>query len=151
MSADEGRKPGHKSSEVDVVGLPTRGGSWRIWVLFLAGPTIWFLHFSVVYLAAEWLCKVADVDGRLLGLPAVSALTVIATLIAVAVILALAVPAYRRWRTDEPDPAETDDPSAGAAAEGHDRALMFAGFILGLLFALAVLMVGLPAVWLQPC
>ena len=30
--------------------------SWRLWVLLLGGPALWFVHFMVVYLTAEAVC-----------------------------------------------------------------------------------------------
>lgn len=110
-----------------------RRPGWAI--LFLAGPVIWYLHFWLVYLVAEAGCA-AD-DFRLLGLPGVSVVTVVATVVAVVAIGALTVLAYRRL-------------SGGADDEPH-RPLVLAGCLMGVLFLVATLFVGTPAVMMTPC
>ena len=98
--------------------------------LFLAGPVIWIAHFMAVYLAAEALCA-ADA-GTLLGLPAVTAVTLLATVPAVAATALLA-----RW--------------ALRAGRGPHGGLAFMGFLMGALFAAAILLVAIPPVFLRPC
>lgn len=150
---DGERLQGRKADEVDVVELPEGPSSRSIWVLFLAGPTVWFLHFMAVYLVVEAVCTGGRPDRELLGLPLVSTFTLLATVAAVPVIAGFAVAAYRRWRDLERTVSgQSDDrEEEETVARGHDRALAFAGFALGLLFILGVLFTGLPALWLTPC
>jgi hypothetical protein len=149
----EQRTPGHKRDEVDVVAVPERPGTATTWTLFLAGPTIWFLHFLAVYLVTEAVCTLGeDAGGRWLGLPTVSGYTLAATAVAVVTMAGSTTASYRRWRAEERARRSADgDGSDAAAGRGKDRALAFAGFLLGVLFVVAVLMVGLPAIWLSPC
>jgi amino acid transporter len=149
---DEDREPGHKKAEVDVVGMPRAPSSAVLWALFLAGPVIWIFHFMVVYLIAEAVCQAGGTGREVWGLPLVSFVTVVATAVAVAAILAVTVLAYRRWRAQERRARE--DPAEGAREHRdprRDRTLMLSGVLLGLLFALSVIYVGLPALWLRPC
>lgn len=149
---DDERLQGRKADEVDVVELPEAPSSRMIWVLFLAGPTVWFLHFMAVYLVVEAVCTGGRAERALWGLPLVSTFTLLATVGAVVVIVGFAVAAYRRWRDIEGVvPHQKDEREEEAVARGHDRALAFAGFALGLLFILGVLFTGLPALWLTPC
>lgn len=149
---DDDRLQGRKADEVDVVELSVGASSRSIWVLFLAGPTVWFLHFMAVYLVVEAVCTGGRVERELWGLPLVSAFTVLTMVAAVVVIAGFAVAAYRRWRDIEVEVSQQhDEREEEAAARGHDRALAFAGFALGLLFIVAVLFTGLPALWLTPC
>lgn len=122
-----------------------QGHGMAVWVLFLAGPTLWFTHFILVYVLAEVLCKpLAGVDG-VTALPLVSVLTVVATIVfALAAAVGSAL-AYRRWRESRDAPA--DDERASAQGES----LVFAGFLLGVLFTVAVVFTGAPAVVLRPC
>ena len=113
--------------------------------LFLAGPVIWATHFMAVYLLGEALC-VAGVGAPLLGLPALSALTLIATIVAVAATVLTTRWAYQRWRASE---VGWDESGARAQAAPADRdqegQLALAGFLLGILFAIAIAFVGVPA------
>ncbi len=107
-------------------------------VLFLAGPVIWYLTFWLVYLVAEAGCTTGGLDFRLLGLPGLSVITVTVSVLAAGTIAVLTTRAYMRW---------SDDPSG----EDHRRSLMFAGFLLGILFLIATLFIALPALVLEPC
>lgn len=116
-----------------------------VWVLFVAGPVIWGGHFMAVYLLAEAVCAAGGTDARLLGLRPVSTVTLAATAIAVVMTLVLAVSAYRHWRerrAPASDWLDGDDLNPGLA---------LAGALLGVLFVIAILFVGLPAAFLEPC
>ncbi|MEX2423751.1 MAG: hypothetical protein WD990_07215, partial [Acidimicrobiia bacterium] len=60
-------------------------------VLFLAGPVIWYLHFWIVYLAAEAACAAGGPGREVVGVPLLSAFVVVATALAVAMICWLAL------------------------------------------------------------
>jgi hypothetical protein len=98
--------------------------------LFLAGPTIWYVYFWVAYLAAEAGCT-ADagevVTWVTIGLTG-------ATMVAIA---------YNAWRADRAR-TEGDD-------EDRTGTLIRAGFLMGLVFVVASMFVGVPALLLQPC
>lgn len=103
-------------------------------------------HFFVVYLPAEAICN-ADVETEVLGLPLVSALTLSATAVALAAIAETSRRAFRRWKSTgvgwgASETKPSDGPVGGAE---HDGELALAGFLMGVLFALAILFVGLPA------
>lgn len=149
--SDDRRQPGHKGDEVDVVAIPERPEPLRLGALLLAGPVIWMAHFMAVYLVIEAACAGSAGDSQVLGLPVLSFVTLVATAVAVAAIAATTTVSYRAWRAQERrfDGAAGDDPEQADAT--RDRSLTFAGFLLGLLFALAVLYVGVPALWLSPC
>lgn len=114
----------------------------RLWprlewtALFLAAPVIWYLHFWGIYLLAEAGCFAARTAGsQPLWLIAVILITTVAAVGAIAWTTWLA---WRRWR-------ERDETARSRSA------LYYIGFILGPLFALATLFVGLPAAFLPPC
>lgn len=115
------------------------------WALFLAGPAIWFAHFMAVYLLAEAACAAGGLDAEVLGLSALSLVTLVATALAAAASLVLAGVALRRWRS------RTDDPADWLAGDDRNAGLALAGSILGALFVVAILFVGLPAAFLEPC
>lgn len=134
----------------DYVPLPTEAaGAKTVFVLFLAGPTIWFTHFMLVYLLAEVLCKPLRVDVRVAGLALVSFLTLVATVLAAVAAAAFSVWSLRRWQavTRGASSSEAEQPEI----QSHQAALAFTGFLLGALFSVAILFTGAPALWLQPC
>ena len=102
------------------------------YVLFLAGPVIWFAHFMVVYLFAEAACNPA-VPG--ISPSAVVVFTVVATVVAAAATVALTIRAVRNLRAD---------------INGNWHLMNWGGAILGGLFVLAILLVGAPAL-VFPC
>lgn len=118
--------------------------------LFLAGPSIWMVHFLVVYLLAEVFCA-ADVDAEIRSLPVLSVVTLVLTLVAVAGAAVTTVLAFRRWRRAASDASVDDGHQRSASSGEHDAELALAGFLLGTFFIVAILFVGLPAAILDPC
>lgn len=102
--------------------------------IFLAAPTIWYLHFWVVYLLAEAGCHTYSTTGEQPTWLVVSTLAL--TALGVAAIAATTLWAWRRWRR----------------RQNHGKLdLYFIGVVMGPLFALATLAVGLPVAYLPPC
>ena len=123
---------------------PSRIRRWLpISILFLAGPVIWYHHFWLVYLLAEAICDDGGSEARWLGLRPLSFITVATTAAAAGLVLVLAAWAWRRYRHG----GGHSDP---AVAES-ERALAFTGALLGLVFFVSILFVGVPALFLQPC
>lgn len=116
-----------------------------VWVLFLAGPVLWFAHFMAVYLLAETVCAVDGTDTRLLGFRPVSFVTLAATAGAIIATGLLAGRAYRQWQ------GRRDPTSDWLAGDDLNPGLELAGALLGILFITAILFVGVPAAFLDPC
>lgn len=154
------RTPGRRSDEVDVVALHTPR-SWWTWVLLLQGPVTWATHFMLVYLSVESWCAETyySIDDSLsselptwFGFDAPVAVTLGATVLATASILtfvAFTAVRYRQataeYRREHQDATDIDDQLV------RDRQILFTGLLLGPLSAVAVLVVGVPALWLQTC
>ena len=113
---------------------PRRPSFWA-W-LFLAGPVIWYGHFWLVYLAAEWGCQVVG-DFLILGRSGVAVITVALTAVGVGLIVWYMTRAWQRR-------------GAGDATD-QEGEFSRAGLILGLIFAIGTLFVGGPALVLTPC
>ncbi len=124
-----------------------------VWVVFLAGPVIWFAHFMLVYLVTEAGCTGDGPGLRLLDPPVPAVVTLAATAVAAAACLALAGWAYRRWRASTHQPGADEAGDLSGDLEDHDRGgtLTFAGLLLSLLAFVTVLLVGLPALFLPSC
>lgn len=121
-----------------------RSASPSVWLLFVAGPVIWFGHFMTVYLVVEAACAADGRQRELLGLHLLSVATLVATAIAVVLLLFTSARAYAAWRAgaDSGDWLDVTDRNPGLA---------FAGCLLGILSIAAVCFVGLPAAFLEPC
>ncbi len=115
--------------------------------LFVAGPVIWTAHFMLVYLVVEAGCTGDGPGLNLFDPPVPTVVTLAATAVAALACLASAGWGYRRWRADKRERPE------GRGLEPPDRggSLAFAGFLLSLLGFVAVLFVGLPALFLPAC
>lgn len=105
-------------------------GSLRL-VLGAAG-VVWIVHFAGVYLASEWICR-QHPHGAEPG-PALAIIASVATLIAVAAIIALARFATTQTVEDSPSP---------------ERRLMT--WVLAGIFSFAAVVVGIVPLVLDPC
>lgn len=117
------------------------------WVVLLAGPVIWAVHFGVVYLVAEAGCPGTRLAIEPFLPPVPTTVTIVATVVAVVACLAAAGWAFRRSRTGTPDGEAEDETSA----RGRHRELAFVGMLLSLVSAMAVLFVGAPALVFPGC
>lgn len=129
-------------------------GSRMIWIQLLAGPVIWAVHFLIVYMLTEAICR-AGVPGpevRLAGVPLVNAIVVVITVVAVVAIVLFALKSYRAWRSFDRDRRVKEEIQEDAQwSEEPGEFLYFSGLLLSVLFAAVTLMVGIPALFLQPC
>jgi heme/copper-type cytochrome/quinol oxidase subunit 3 len=130
-----------------------------IWIIFLAGPVIWFAHFMLVYLVAEAGCTGGGPGLVLFDPPVPVIVTVVATAAAVAACVAAAWRGYRWWQVSRGGPGdgsagplgvardELTDELSGEHADDDERAgpLAFAGFLLSSFSVVAVLFTAAPA------
>lgn len=124
---------------------PETGGRRRAWVAALAPPAAWLAHLGVVYGVEEVVCRTALRGSSVLGLTLVEALTIAATVVALAVTLAGGVLGYRVWAATGRADVDVDPPL------GRDAFLGLAGVLLGALFAATIALEGAPAAFLAPC
>lgn len=135
---------------------PARSGnsSRMIWVQLLAGPVIWSVHFILSYMLTEAICRTGDpgLEIQLAGIPGLNLIVIVLTLLAVAAIVFFGTKAYRSWKLIDPDHRPMDELQEQTRwSEGANEFLYFSGFMLSALFGVATLMVGIPALFLQPC
>lgn len=75
--------------------------SWRLWVLLLGGPSLWFAHFMIVYLAAEAVCTPKLIgDDQPWSDATLDRFVVASTVVAVSLCLAVATLSWRRLRRE---------------------------------------------------
>lgn len=109
-------------------------------LLTLVGaPLIWFVHFVVCYVIVSLVCAAQLTEARAIGLNAAELGVAAATLLAGALIVAIAVAKLRRWR----DPAGAD-PEIG-------RFFAISTLLLCAISLLALLWVAFPISLLPTC
>lgn len=125
---------------------------WAL-ALLVAGPTIWFGHFMLVYLVAEAGCTGGGQGLSRLDPPVPGVVTLVATAVAGLACLGVAWWEHREWRGgDRLGARETPGgPPGGTEADPDERPLAFVGMLLGLVSFVSVLFVGLPALWITGC
>lgn len=125
--------------------------SRTLWVQLLAGPVLWSIHFIVSYLFIEAACQ-AGWNFAILGMSGLSFVVIVLTILAVLGTILFAFKSYRGWRTIHHDRRLRDQVREGSGwFEGPVDFMYFSGLLLSILFAVVILMVGLPALFLQPC
>lgn len=102
----------------------------------LASATLWISYFAVVYLAAEWMCSAPDRNTTLAGVDALTALVLVATVLTVVAIVAVTI-------SQAPDP--------GPDADTGDHELRLVAWLLGGLFVVATIVVGIVPLAVGPC
>lgn len=120
-----------------------------LWLGLLSGPIIYSVYFLAGYLFVEISCRTGLLQSHLWGISMISVVVLVLTLLALTLTLFVGFLAYRRWRQME----ERDVKSVehGRLAEGPEQFMTFAGFVLNGLFAIIILLTGIPALLLWPC
>lgn len=109
----------------------------NLWLGLLAGPLAWSVYFTVGYLFIEAACRKATPITPLLGVAWPSLVVVLLTIITLSIIGYAGRFTFQWWQ-------QRDRPE-------YSRFMGQAGFLLSGLFALVVLLTGIPALVLAPC
>ncbi|HSL46726.1 MAG TPA: hypothetical protein VK897_25040 [Anaerolineales bacterium] len=122
-----------------------------LWIQLLAGPILWSVHFLLSYLLVEAACQ-AGWNFNILGRNGLSFIVIVLTILAVIATALFALRSYRGWRDLHKDRSLRQEFRETASwFEGPVDFMYFSGLLLSVLFAVTILMVGLPALFLQPC
>lgn len=109
----------------------------------ISGPTIYMIHFLVVYFLVEWGCRSGLYRTQVLGFSIVSVLIVILTLIAASVTAVATWFSFRRWQAGRH--------VAAAEEDSYRKFLGFAGMGLNGYSTILILLTGLPTLSLVMC
>ena len=154
-SGQGGLSPAEGAGTPAAVDLSEDRRTRPIWIVFVGGPIIWFVHFMFVYLVAEAGCTGEGPGLRIFDPPVPVAATLVTAVLAVAGCAAMATWAFRVWRASSRELEAAPDDAADLSGEFDDDrrrgSLSFAGFILSVFSVLAVLFTAVPAVMLGPC
>lgn len=116
----------------------------------LGGPLLWSAHFLATYAWTEFACQtqLLALHSTIWGIPVLSHVVLGLTLAGILATGYVGVLAYRRWRGLKP--VQGGHEAVQWALEG-ERFAAFSGVLLCGLFALVILLTGLPALVLRPC
>jgi hypothetical protein len=115
-----------------------------LWLGLLGAPSIWMVHFLAIWMIAEWGCLAGWSGFTLLGFQAITVLLVIVTCIALPLVVAAGLLAWRNWRWARASTNEYE-------ADNRSVYMGFGGVALSTLFGFAILLESLPALLLGLC
>jgi hypothetical protein len=120
------------------------------WFHLLGGPILWSAHFLVSYAWVEFACRVRPLvlDSTILGLTVLSWSILILTLVAMLATCYVGWLAYGSLRGLRESQEMNEQDSWGVESR---RFMARSGILLSALFALVILLTGLPALVLGPC
>lgn len=122
-----------------------------LWIQLLAGPVLWSVYFLISYMFVETFCQTGW-KFSLLGLNGIPFLVIALTTLAVLGTGLFAFKSYRNWRSRNSDRGLRDHVRETTRwFESPVDFMYFSGFLLSLLFAVVILITGIPALFLQPC
>ena len=113
----------------------------------LGSPIAWIVLHMFDYLWIETACRAGILTGALGGLTGVGWVLLAATLLALAVSAVAGFISYRRWLSlREPGDAGDLEP-----VQARSAFLARSGFMISALFALLIILTGVPVVFMSPC
>jgi len=125
-----------------------KGPSARaLWLGLVSGPVIWSVHFIVVYLLVEVSCRGGILLTQLFGIELVGVIVVGLT---VAALIAVSLGGYFAYRNFRQAGGERlfDRKSLVASPALF---MSGSGMLLNLVFALLILLMGIPPLFLESC
>ena len=114
----------------------------RLWLIFVSGPLIWSVHFLAIYAFTEFGCASALSTFNLAGLDGVTLAVIIATVIALALLIYATVTAYQmrdEYRTDNNATYDLKHFLAGT------------GWVMNALFIAVTVVTAFPVIWFSSC
>lgn len=117
----------------------------RFALLFVAGPTVWFAHFVLIYVLADFGCQAGIAQSRIAGQDTLKVLIVLATIVMAMLTAAAAFVSLRQWRRNKPD-----QPDNGRA-EKRKQFTELISFVSNLLFTVVIIVTVLPVFFLSSC
>jgi hypothetical protein len=120
------------------------------WFHFLGAPILWSLHFLTSYVWVEFACRVKlpVFHSTFLGLTVLSWSVLVFTLILMLAALYVGWSAYQNWGRLKRSHKKNELDSWALESQ---RFMAFGGIFFSVLFALIILLSGLPVLALGPC
>lgn len=118
-----------------------------LWFSLLVGPIMWSVHFLAVYLLVEVACMAGALRTEVFGTGLVVLLLLVMSGVALAVVVYGIYLSYRSYRRAGGHSLFSRDPLSGSPA----RFMAASGLALNLVFALLIVLMAIPALFLNPC
>lgn len=115
------------------------------------GPIVWSAHFVLVYVYNAIACAKRFAGTEWMGLPLVPLVVIGLTVLALAMIGGLAWLAWIRFREVRHAAHLVHEKDIEESVPARQRFMASSALLLCGISAVAVLMVGLPALWVPPC
>jgi hypothetical protein len=124
-----------------------------LWWILVSGPTIWFVHFMVVYLLAETACKTNWLAFRILGINGLAAIVVGLTVLAVVGTVIFGLQGLRIWRKGRDMGVQEGELGGKGYVDPEARSTFIglAGMLLNLISGVIILLTAVPSLILRPC
>lgn len=132
---------------------PTRHNetSRMLWVQLLAGPVLWSVHFLISYFLVELSCQTGW-SFTLLGLSGLSFILILLTVLALIATALFSLKSYHSWKGIDGNRSLREELRESSRwSEGPVEFMYLTGFLLSILFTVAIIAVGVPVIFLQPC
>ena len=120
----------------------------------LTGPVVWIVYFLIVWAIGEFGCLSGALQFALGGLPAITALVLLITVIALIVVFSVGWRAFVEWRRvrGRADARGRErEPETGSDEQARTQFLGLGSVLLSVLFGFAILLSGVPLLVLRPC
>lgn len=121
---------------------------WHQWVSALAGPVLFAVYFTAVYMFGEFYCRIGLFDFTIGGMSSVALGTLLSTVVTLGLMTYAGFVSFRVWwRTGDKDLPEWE------REEEADRArfLGLAGMVTNGIFFVVTIGVAVAAFALRPC
>ena len=114
----------------------------RLWLIFVSGPIIWTVHFLAIWVLTEFGCASTLSTFNIAGLDGVTFAVIVATGIALVLLLWATVTALQmrgEYRTDDNATYDLKHFLAGA------------GWVMNILFLAVTIVTAFPVIWFSSC
>ena len=123
--------------------------SFALWFGMVGAPFIWVAHFMIMWAITEMGCRLGVADARIFGIYAAHLFSVLSTVIALTLIAASGLIAYRRWQQIRAAPPA--EPADSGNSIGRTQFMNTLGMLFSILFAVTVIYMLIPVFVLPLC
>lgn len=115
----------------------------RLWFVFLSGPIVWAIHFTLVYIFAEFGCATRFSTMMFAGQNGIVIAVIITTVIALALTVIATIMAYQRR-----DPENLED---NILSLEFQHFMAESGWIMNAIFSVVIIVTAIHALWVSSC
>lgn len=117
--------------------------STRLGFVFLSGPIVWAVHFTLTYIFAEFGCATRFSTLMFAGQNGIVIAVIVTTVIALALTVIATIMAYQRR-----DPETLDD---NTLSFDFQHFMAESGWIMNAIFSVVIIVTAIHALWVSSC